>query len=272
MFWLIFWKAIRYIYNLIKNFSILKKISTVILFLFVTALSHGQNSSFSKKINGKIIANNNDLEGVYIINLKTQKSTSSERGGYFFITGSVGDTLMFSAIQFKGLKVKLKEEDFQKELLFVKLEPLVRILDAVKINEFKNINEFSLGIVSSSMKRYTPAERKLAVASGTDAQFGTNTSFSIDPLLNWMSGRTAMLKKELEVEKKETLMDKINNWYEDNYFIHTLKIPEDYVKGFKYYIVQDAKFAECIKAKNRTMATFVMNELAVNYLQLLKEK
>ena len=87
-----------------------------------------------------------------------------------------------------------------------------------------------------------------------------------------MSGRTAMLKKELEVEKKETLMDKINNWYEDNYFIHTLKIPEDYVKGFKYYIVQDPKFTECMKAKNRTMATFIMNELAVNYLQLLKEK
>lgn len=272
MSWLFFWKAIRYIYNLIRNFSILKKISTLILLLFLTAFSQGQNSSFSKKIYGKIVANNNDLEGVYIINLKTEKSTSSERGGYFFLNASVGDTLMFSAIQFKGLKMKLKEEDFQKEIIFIKLEPLVRILDAVKINEFKDINEFSLGIVSSNMKRYTPAERKLAVATGTDAQFGTNTSFSIDPLLNWISGRTAMLKKELEVEKKETLMDKINNWYEDNYFIHTLKIPEDYVKGFKYYIVQDTKFVESMKSKNKTMATFIMNELAVNYLQLLKEK
>jgi hypothetical protein len=238
----------------------------------VIALAQGQTLSFPKKINGKIIANNDDLEGVYIINLKSQKSTATERGGYFVINASIGDTLLFSAIQFKGLKIKLKEEDFQKELFFVKLEPLVRILDVVKINEYKNINEYSLGIVSSNIKHYTPAERKLAVATGTDAQFGTNTSFSIDPLLNWMSGRSAMLKKELEVERKETLMDKIDGWYEDKYFIKTLKIPEDYVKGFKYYIVQDAKFVDAMKAKNKTMATFIMNELAVNYLQLLKEK
>ena len=251
---------------------ILKKIKTLIFFLFLTTLLQGQTSSFAKKINGKLIADYNDLEGVYIINLKSEKSTTSERGGYFSINANVGDTLMFSAIQFKGLKIKLKEEDCQKELVFVKLEPLVRILDVVKINEFKNINEFSLGIVSSNMKHYTPAERKLAVATGTDAQFGTNTSFSIDPLLNWMSGRTAMLKKELEVEKKETLMDKINGWYEDKYFIKTLKIPEDYVKGFKYYIVQDTKFVEAMKVKNKTMATFIMTELAVNYLQLLTEK
>jgi hypothetical protein len=250
----------------------LKKISTLLLFLFLTTLLQGQNSSFSKKINGKIIANNNDLEGVYIVNLKTEKSTSSERGGYFSLNASVGDTLLFSAIQFKGLKVKLKVEDFQKELFFVKLESLVRILDVVKINEFKNINEYSLGIVSSKIKHYTPAERKLATASDLDATIGLGGSMSLDPFLNWMSGRTAMLKKELEIEKKETLMDKINNWFEDNYFTQTLKIPADYVKGFKFYIVQDTKFAESMKAKNKTMATFIMNELAVNYLQLLKEK
>jgi len=272
LYWLIFWKSIRYIYKVNSELFILKKIKTLVLFLFIIAFAQGQNTSFPQKLNGKIIADYSDLEGVYIINLKSEKSTTTERGGYFSINANIGDTLMFSAIQFRGLKVKLKEEDFRKELLFIKLECLVRMLDEVRINEYKNINEYSLGIVSSHLKHYTPAERKLAVATGTDAQFGTNTSFSFDPLLNWMSGRTSMLKKELEVEKKETLMDKINGWYEDKYFIQTLKIPEDYVKGFKYYIIQDAKFVESMKAKNRTMATFIMNELAVNYLQLLKEK
>ena len=54
-------------------------------------------------------------------------------------------------------------------------------------------------------------------------------SSGLDPLLNWMSGRTTMLKKEVEVEKKETLMDKVEGWFERKYFIQTLKIPEDYV-------------------------------------------
>jgi hypothetical protein len=225
-----------------------------------------------KKINGKVTADCTDLEGIYIINLHTEKSTITERGGYFSINASVGDSLVFSSVQFKALKISLKEQDFTKELLFVKMETLIRLLDEVKINEYKNINAISLGIVPANIKRYTPAERKLKTASDSDAQFGTNTSVGLDPVLNWISGRTAMLKKEVEVEKKESLLDKILDLFGDKYFTETLKIPEDYIKGFQYYVVEDLKFAEAIKAKNKTMATFIMNELAVNYKELLAVK
>ena len=235
-------------------------------------LSNGQVTPASKKINGKVTADYNDLESIYIVNLKTEKSTLSERGGYFSINASVGDTLMFTAVQFKSVKIALKEEDFNKELLFVKMETFIRVLDEVKINEYKDINAVSLGIISSKTKHYTPAERKLKTASDSDAQIGTNTSIGLDPILNWMSGRTTMLKKEVEVEKKELMLTKIQNLYEAEYFVETLKIPEDFVKGFQYYIVEDAKFVEALKAKNKTMATFIMNELAVTYKELIALK
>ena len=235
-------------------------------------LSNGQVTPASKKINGKVTADYNDLESIYIVNLKTEKATLSERGGYFSINASVGDTLMFTAVQFKSVKIALKEEDFNKELLFVKMETFIRVLDEVKINEYKDINAVSLGIISSKTKHYTPAERKLKTASDSDAQIGTNTSIGLDPILNWMSGRTTMLKKEVEVEKKELMLTKIQNLYESEYFVETLKIPEDFVKGFQYYIVEDAKFVEALKAKNKTMATFIMNELAVTYKELIAVK
>jgi hypothetical protein len=235
-------------------------------------LSNGQVTPASKKINGKVTADYNDLESIYIVNLKTEKSTLTERGGYFSINASVGDTIMFTAVQFKSVKIALKEEDFNKELLFVKMETFIRVLDEVKINEYKDINAVSLGIISSKTKHYTPAERKLKTASNSDAQIGTNTSIGLDPILNWMSGRTTMLKKEVEVEKKELMLTKIQNLYESEYFVETLKIPEDFVKGFQYYIVEDAKFVEALKAKNKTMATFIMNELAVTYKELIAVK
>lgn len=235
-------------------------------------LSNGQVTPASKKINGKVTADYNDLESIYIVNLKTEKSTLTERGGYFSINASVGDTIMFTSVQFKSLKITLKEEDFNKELLFVKMETFIRVLDEVKINEYKDINAVSLGIISSKTKHYTPAERKLKTASDSDAQIGTNTSIGLDPILNWMSGRTTMLKKEVEVEKKELMLTKIQNLYEAEYFVETLKIPEDFVKGFQYYIVEDAKFVEALKAKNKTMATFIMNELAVTYKDLIAVK
>ncbi|MGV1010939.1 MAG: hypothetical protein ACOYBS_00700 [Flavobacterium sp.] len=236
------------------------------IFLFFVTFAQGQIASISKIINGKVTASYNDLEGIYLINLKTEKSTLTEHGGYFSINASVGDTLLFSSVQFKGLKVALKESDFTNNLFFVKMEPIVRFLDEVKINEFKNINAVSLGIISPFTKHYTPAQRKLYTATTGGG------IVPIDPILNWLSGRTAMLKKEVEVEKKETLLDKVDGWFETKYFTQTLRIPEEYVKGFEYYIVEDAKFAEAVKSKNKTMATFIMNELAVQYKGLLLEK
>lgn len=244
----------------------------ILIFLFLVTFANGQTASVSKIINGKVTANTTDLENIYLINLKTSKSTLTEHGGYFSINASIGDTLLFSSVQFKGIKVKLKESDFTSTLFFVKLEPIVRFLDEVKISEYKNINAVSLGIISPNTKHYTPAERKLRTASNPYTSFGLGFTSGLDPVLNWMSGRTTMLKKEVEVEKKETLMDKIEGWYETKYFIQTLKIPEDYVKGFEYYIVEDSKFVEAMKSKNKTMATFIMNDLAVKYKELLKEK
>lgn len=250
----------------------LQKIKILLFLFFLTQLSLAQQLTVSKKIYGKITADSNDLENIYIINLQSDKSALSERGGYFSIDGAIGDTLVFTAVQFKSVKITLKASDFNNEILFVKMETLIRILDEVKINEYKNINAVSLGIISSRTKHYTPAERKLKAASNYDAQIGTNTSVGLDPVLNWISGRTTMLKKEVEVEKKELMLTKIENLYDEKYFIETLKIPENFVKGFQYYIVEDAKFAEALKAKNKTMATFLMNELAVTYKELIAPK
>lgn len=236
----------------------------------------GQTIVPQLKLNGKVTADYNDLEGIYIINLNTEKATLTERGGYFFINANVGDTLMFSAVQFKAMKIAVSKEDIDKELFFVKMEPLIRVLDEVRIDEYKNINAVSLGIISPNTKHYTPAERKLRAAGEEPHWYSPLLiplgGMSVDGLLNSISGRTAMLKKELVVEKKETLMEKISDYYDEKYFTETLKIPQDYVKGFLFYIVEDQKFVDAVNSKNKTMATFVMNELAVNYIALIQEK
>ena len=79
-----------------------------------------------------------------------------------------------------------------------------------------------------------------------------------------------MLKKEIIVEKKEMLLLKIENYYDTLFFIDILKIPADFVKGFQYYAVEDEKFAAAINAKNKTSATFILGELATQYLDIIK--
>ncbi len=259
--------------NMLTKISLINIKYLFILFLFTTFVD-GQVLN-PEIVNGKIIADSSDLEGIYIVNLKTQIGTVSEKGGYFSVSAKIGDTIMFSAVQFKGIKITIKENDFKNALLFVKLESLIRNLDEVKIIKYKNINAVSLGIVSPNIKRYTPAERKL-IAAGELHWYSPLLiplgGMSVDGLLNSISGRTSMLKKELIVEKKETLMDKISDDYDEKYFTEKLKIPQDYVKGFLFYIVEEPKFVDAMNSKNKTMASFVMNELAVNYLALIQEK
>ena len=120
-----------------------------------------------------------------------------------------------------------------------------------------------MGIIPYGQKKYTSAERKI---------FTATSGFGIDPLLNLFSGRTAMLKKELEVEKKEGYLVQLENLFDNNHFVNTLQIPSDYVKGFLYYAVENPKFTRVLNTKNRTSIEFLMSELAVQYREIIAIK
>ena len=226
----------------------------------------------SKYLNGKVIANADDLSTINIENLKTNLTSSIEFNGSFIIPANEGDTLMFSSIQFKRLKIKLKKEDFNEIEFLIKLEKLTYFLEEVTIIDYKKISAVSLGITSKGVKKYTPAERRLYTATGGGNKFGTKTSVSFDGILNAISGKTTMLKKEVKIERKEFTINKINSLFDDNYFIESLKIPIEYINGFKYYIVENNDLVNSITIKNYSLTKFLMDNLALKYLDTISLK
>ena len=237
----------------------MKKTYLLFLILLQTATGLGQ---FSKTWRGKVVSDAADIEGIYVFNLKNKQATTTQKGGYFLIEGTIGDTLALSGFQLKATKIALTQQNYTKELFFVKMEALVSYLDEVKINQYQNINALSLGILQKPAKEYTVAERRL---------FTATSGGGIDGLLNLISGRTKMLKKGIEVEKKEMALEKIDNLFDEKYFIETLKIPADKIKGFEYYCLEDAKFNSVLRSKNKTMVKFLLIDLARNFLILQKE-
>ncbi|HEX9980060.1 MAG TPA: hypothetical protein VGB50_05800 [Flavobacterium sp.] len=243
------------------------KITFLFLLLSVSVLQAQETPR--RILNGKITSALTELDGIYISNLQTDKTVASEKGGYFSIYAKQGDTLMFSAVQFKGKKVAVASSDFEKELLFVPMEAMITQLEEVKIIRYKNINAEALGIIPRGQKKYTPAERKLQTASG---YMGIGPGASLDGVINAISGRTAMLKKEVKIERKEILLGKIEEMFESGFFTERLKIPQEYVSGFCFYIVENSKFASAVNNRNQTMATFLIGELAVEYLKLIENE
>lgn len=242
-------------------------------FIFVLAITSAKAQTPERKIlKGKVMAHTSSLDGIYVINKTSEKETVTKEGGFFSIMAKPGDSLMFASIQFKGKTVAVDSTHFGDELLFVKLETLVNQLDEVMIIRYDDINAYSLGIVTKKPKSYTPAERKLKAATGVDPKVGLNSSFGIDPLLNLFSGRSAMLRKELEVEKKETWMQKLENLYDDKYIVEKLKIPTTHIKGFLYYIVENEHFVKTLDAKDKTANRFLLIQLAEKYLKILSDE
>ena len=187
----------------------------------------------------------------------------------------IGDTLQFSGLQVVTKKVVIDENDVLKKLYVVTVQAKVIPLEEVEIRQYPNINAVSLGILQKPAKKYTPAERKLRTAG----EFHWYSPLLIpiggmplDGLINSISGRTAMLKKELKIERKEYLLQKIEYLFKEEYFTENLKIPKEYVRGFWYYAVEDSKLTEAINSNNKMMARFIFSDIASKYLELLNTK
>ena len=236
-----------------------------ILFLLLSQFVVSQNDSIIK---GKIIVETNDNDGITIVNISNKTNTISGNGGYFKIKAKVNDTIMFSAIHLVGKKHIITKKDFGRDLLFIKLDIYTRHIKEIMVTNADDITAESLGLVPKGQKKYTPAERRLKTAGDFNGQFGLNTAFSIDPLFNAISGRTKQLKAELEVERKEFLQYKINSNFDSEYIMNQLHIPEEYVQGFVFYIVEDEELKAAAKAKNKTLISFRMSALAVDFLKL----
>lgn len=242
---------------------------TACFFLIVLSQAVWSQKQERTILNGKIASHSNDLEGVYVVNAQTEAMVTTNASGAFSIEAKEGDELIFSSIQFKENRVLLVPENFSDINFTVKLGMVMHQLQEVVIKRYDNINAASLGIIPEGQKSFTEAERKLHTATDLDAHIGLGGSISLDPLLNVFSGRTAMLKKEVAVEKKEFFMKLLENMFSLDHFVNRLKIPQEYVKGFEYYAVENDKFTVILNSKNKTSTEFLLGELAEKYKEII---
>ena len=258
---------------MLKNRKLLFQKFKFLLF-FLCQITVGQTAN-EKIIHGKITVESGSAAGVTITNLVNEKSTVSNIDGAFFILAKAEDLLVFSSISLEYHRVIIEDEDLQKDLIIIKMIAKVIELEEVIVNKRSEINAVALGISPKGIKKYTPAERRLKTAGDFKPiqLLGLlGGSMPLDPILNAINGRTAMLKKELDVEKKERLLVLFGSLFEDTFFTNTLKIPAGYVKGFQYFCVEDIKIAEALTFKNKTKIEFLIVPMATKYNKIIADE
>ena len=225
----------------------------LLLFLFCQMV-FCQNKD-RKEIYGIIRVDSAFVEGVNVVNENTQKATSSDRSGNFVLLLKEGDVLVFSAVNLVTLRKKIVLADLESSVLKIQLQTESIPLKEVVVKEETRITAENLGIISKPAKKYTVAERRLYTAR----------SGLLDRPLNWISGRTARLKKELAVSEKEQLMAKMEYLFEEHFYTETLKIQKDYIRDFQLFCIENNDFVTSLKEKNKTLSKFYILSLAKDY-------
>lgn len=240
----------------------------IVSIIFFVQLSFGQNVSL-KEIHGQITDGNSFVENVSIINTATEGKVISEKNGMFSIAVNEGDVLVFLSVNLKTLEFRIKAEDLKKDLLEVKMTTKEIALEEVVIN---TITAESLGIIPKGQKKYTPAERKLAVAGDFKPVMLLGLlggSMPLDPLINKINGRTKSLKKLVALEQKEINIEKLGLLFEDSYFVDYLKIPAEHVSGFKFYFVENETANSLLKLNDKSKLVPLMSEMALKFNEIL---
>jgi hypothetical protein len=244
-----------------NNFTFLFSLFFLTQFLMAQGIAE-------KRIRGQITSDAVPIEGVNVTNTKSKVNAVSDQYGNFSILAKEGDILSFSAVNYEPLRKYINKQQYYLGTVVVDMTAISIELKEVIINERPDISAENLGIIPRDQIKLTSNERKLQTAGDFKPIHLLGLlggMLAVDPILNAINGRTKMLKKAVSVEKKEFLMAKLEFLFEDKYYIETLKITEDRIKGFQYYCVEDTDFVNALNSKNKTMCMFLIVGLASNY-------
>lgn len=219
----------------------------------------------NKKMYGKITANKALVEDVEVVNFSNATMARSNAKGEFVIYAKTGDVLILSGTNLEHKRKTITRDEFNAGTLEIVMQSKVTELDEVVVDK----NE-AFSVVKPE-KVYTPAERKLRTAS-KPVELIQGLGISNDALLNFFSGKTKMLKKGVQVEREIARLEKIDGYFDENYYVENLEIPKDYVNGFKYYIVGDEEFSKALDVNNKVSMEASIIKLAEKYKALLADE
>ena len=231
-----------------------KLLSILLFFVCLPAVCQDR-----KALQGRVVTGDLAVPDVYVINKATALETKTDAQGNFTIQAKAGDLLVVYSTKTQVRQFAVSEASFAEVPYVVSVNYNAYELEEVVV-EGSTINSVSLGIVPKDQKQYTAAEKKLFTAEdGTDAIF------------NAISGRSKMLKKAVETEKKAGVIEYLNGLYTDEEIIEEFKIPAENVQGFLFYAAENKNIIETIKGDNPSLVKLKLIDISIQYLASLKQ-
>lgn len=248
-----------------KNYGFIKRLICTVLILISF-----QNVFSQDVLVGRVTIDSIASQDVSIENTTKETFTITDAKGLFKIEVTEGDVLKVSSVQIKTVFFILSKKDISSKIFDIGLFSHTNQLEEVEVTQYQDINATSLGIIPKDFVHLTPAEKELDLATNFHFSGKSGVTFTIDPIINAISGRTKRMKRNVKIEERGFTLQKIDLIYEDDYYVQKLKIPKEYIKGFHYILMDNQEFMEAFESKNRARMDFLSMDLASKYLLILK--
>lgn len=233
--------------------SCLQRCYCLLLFILIFSPGFSQEQSV---FSGRIITEAPLNSPVHIINITHHKGSLSGISGYFSVEVSIGDSLVFSSIQYKKAVLIIDREKLQQKNFIVKLEEELTELEEVKLHQLsgnlakdlqgiKTFNKFSLNAPMARKPPPTQTERQMFTATtGAGGSrltvLGVLTgSIPLDPIMNTINGKIARLKKRAANEALDIEVERAIYIISEKTFVEDLEIPENKILIFVYYCAEN---------------------------------
>lgn len=233
------------------------------IFIFLFSLTSTIYAQKTNALQGRVYSEDGDVAGTHVMNITTQRGTITKTNGFFSIPVHLNDTLVISAVQYKRKTIPVNLAVLESVFLNVFLEEgeikldevlvmpynltgdLFKDLDPLKIGS--QINATSLGLPNADVKPPTQSQRKLYTARTWDYKV---VSVKLDPLINYFSGRTKMLKKRVALEAAYNKIQNTRDLYVDSLFTQGLGIPKNNINDFMFFCEVDSTFQTIVNSQD----------------------
>lgn len=220
-------------------------------------------SAQTKSVKG-IVVGSGEVEGIHIINRTSKKYATTDRFGIFRIEVKVKDTVQVLSLRYQFKEIIISPSDINKAQITLNLEERVNELNEVFITDFlgnlefdiknneveRDIDFYDLGIPGYTGPKLTQAEQRLHDADGGNwGSIGLGGSVNFHKLLNKISGRTKKLRQLVALDRKKTLIEKIELELSESFF-STHELDTIYHKDFFYYLTDQPDFLKRCRDKN----------------------
>lgn len=213
-------------------------------------------------MNGKIL-NNNNVEGVYVFNINTKKTTISDSTGYFSILVKENDTLSFRSLVYQPKKIVISTDNIG--YLEIMLEKKVYSLAEVTLGRWDFLYSFPNSDFETNENSIISLQGKPRSSLVHFDKTITGLSVNLEALYNRLSGINKKTKQRKKWELQDDIIKALIDRFSIAFFNNAFGIEKNNIYEFLLFSIENTALKEAVLKKKNYLILKNLEKASLDY-------